>query len=459
MTDALRFDADIARNVRRLAMVRPTFVSLFAGVGGMDLAFEAAGWQCVGQVEIDDFCNRILSLRWPDVYRVRDVCTCTGRTGKGWRRYHLLPRVDALIGGFPCTDISLAGKGAGIRVGTRSGLWFEFARLIGELRPHLVLLENVSAILARDGDVVVATLAALGYDARWGTLRASDAGAAHQRERWFCVAHATNRNNTATAWHSADNRQSDGSQERAGFQSGFSNHSKHGELGDSTRRGTDAVQQPGRLQGAEFAGQGLAHTADTRLSHGQRPGQSAHGTQGGTGMECEPERCSELAHTGGEGLAGWQGQPGHDGAQQQTAERDGNVSGETRTNRVGTGYQREKGTTCELGNAQGIHVQGFRSQQCGGNENRGPGSRAQRCQPIESRLGGDVDGLSAWLDRSYESLHVARPGQPQHDWEPARITNRRDFRASRLKALGNAVVPQVIYPIACAMREWLEVTA
>lgn len=164
--------------------------SLFTGIGGMDLAFEWAGFEIAWQVEINEFCARVLEKHWPNVPRYRDVRGVTGRLGKGWQRYRWLSPVDVMVGGFPCQDISVAGRGAGIRPGTRSGLWYEFARLIGELRPRVVLLENVAAILTRDGPSVVGALAELGYDARWGIIRASDAGAPHKRERWFCVAHA-----------------------------------------------------------------------------------------------------------------------------------------------------------------------------------------------------------------------------------------------------------------------------
>ena len=92
-----------------------TFISLFAGIGGIDLGLERAGMQCVAQVEIDDYANRVLAKQWPGVRRFRDV------RGVG---AHNLPRADVIAGGFPCQDISSAGRGAGLS-GERSGLWFE----------------------------------------------------------------------------------------------------------------------------------------------------------------------------------------------------------------------------------------------------------------------------------------------------------------------------------------------
>lgn len=267
-----------------------TVGSLFAGIGGIDLAFTWAGYRIAWQVELDDYARSVLARHWPDVPRYRDVRGVTGRSGKGWRRYQRLEPVDVMVGGFPCQDISLAGRGAGILAGTRSGLWFEFARLIGELRPRLVLLENVAAITIRDGEVVIGSLAEMGYDARWGTIRASDAGAPHQRERWFCVAYS---------------------------------------------------------------------------EHGRREGR-----------EPQQQRASAVMPPGG------------------TAS---------------------------------------------GNE-------------LVARLGRAPDGLPAGLD---DAMWPAPPG-PRFSHEPPRVASGTRNRAARLRTLGNAVVPDVVYPIAVAMREWLD---
>src|ERR1017187_9951874 len=105
------------------------FISLFAGIGGLDLGLERAGWTCVAQVENDEFCQSVLARHWPNVPRFGDVRD-VGR--------HNLPDCDSIVGGFPCQDISVAGKGAGID-GERSGLWKEFARLTRELRPRYLI--------------------------------------------------------------------------------------------------------------------------------------------------------------------------------------------------------------------------------------------------------------------------------------------------------------------------------
>ena len=157
-----------------------TVGSLFAGIGGFDLGFERAGYDIRWQVEIDPWAQAVLAKHWPHVHRHDDIRTA------GW---HNLEAVDVLCGGFPCQDISLAGKGAGIADGTRSGLWSEYARLIRELRPRYVVVENVAALLARGLGRVLGDLAACGYDAEWDCIPAAAVGAPHRRDRLWLVAY------------------------------------------------------------------------------------------------------------------------------------------------------------------------------------------------------------------------------------------------------------------------------
>ena len=156
-----------------------THGSLFSGIGGFDLGFERAGIKTIWQVEIDAYCRRVLERRFPDTIRFTDIREC----GVG----NLSP-VDILSGGFPCQDISHAGKRAGID-GERSGLWSEYARIIRELRPRYVVVENVSALLVRGMERVLGDLAACGYNAEWESIRASDVGAPHRRERVWILAY------------------------------------------------------------------------------------------------------------------------------------------------------------------------------------------------------------------------------------------------------------------------------
>ena len=153
--------------------------SLFSGIGGFDLGFERAGIRTLWQVEIDPYCRRVLAKNFPGSERFSDIRECGA---------HNLAPVDILSGGFPCQDISNAGKRAGID-GERSGLWSEYARIIRELRPRYVVVENVAALLGRGMGRVLGDLAALGYDAEWQSIRASDVGAPHRRERIWIVAY------------------------------------------------------------------------------------------------------------------------------------------------------------------------------------------------------------------------------------------------------------------------------
>lgn len=157
--------------------------SLFSGIGGIDLGLERAGFRTAWFCEIDPFCKRVLAKHWPGVPIYDDVRTIGAA--------NLVP-VDLLAGGFPCQDVSLAGKRAGLG-GEWSTLWGEFARLIRELRPRWVLVENVPGLLSVNGGqffgTVLRDLAESGYDAEWRVLSASAFGAPHIRERVFFVAH------------------------------------------------------------------------------------------------------------------------------------------------------------------------------------------------------------------------------------------------------------------------------
>ncbi len=157
-----------------------TVGSLFAGIGGLELGLERAGMQVRWQVEIDGYCRKVLEKHWPDVKRYEDV----REVGS-----HNLEPVDLICGGFPCQDISSAGKRAGIE-GERSGLWSEFYRIICELRPRYVLVENVAALLDDGIGRILGDLAESGFDAEWQMLRASDFTLPHRRQRVFVVAYA-----------------------------------------------------------------------------------------------------------------------------------------------------------------------------------------------------------------------------------------------------------------------------
>jgi DNA (cytosine-5)-methyltransferase 1 len=183
--------------------------SLFSGAGGLDMAVqEVFGGTVVWHSEIDKAASKVLAHRYPDVPNLGDI------TEINWDNWKPMLEVDILCGGFPCQDVSSAGKRAGIKSGTRSGLWSVFADAIDTLRPSIVIIENVRGLLSatahrmesdatalgdggtrpvlRAAGAVLGDLADLGYDAAWTTLAAGDIGAPHRRERVFVVAHARN---------------------------------------------------------------------------------------------------------------------------------------------------------------------------------------------------------------------------------------------------------------------------
>lgn len=160
-------------------------LSLFSGVGGLELGLERAGMTTVAQVELDPWCRQILARHWPTVPRHDDV-----RTAPAWWASTERPTVDLVAGGFPCQPFSSVGRRHG--VGDERWGWPWFADVVRMVRPRYVLVENVSALLA-DGDAfgwVLSDLAGLGFHAEWGVLPACALGAPHPRPRLFLVAHA-----------------------------------------------------------------------------------------------------------------------------------------------------------------------------------------------------------------------------------------------------------------------------
>ena len=165
-------------------------LALFAGAGGGILGGHLLGWRTVCAVEWEPYPASVLCVRQnegllPAFPIWDDVQTFDGRPWRG--------RVDVVSGGFPCQDISAAGKGAGID-GARSGMWGHMARIIGEIRPRYVFVENSPMLTSRGLGRVLGDLAEMGYDARWGVLGAVDAGAPHKRDRIWIKAELADAN-------------------------------------------------------------------------------------------------------------------------------------------------------------------------------------------------------------------------------------------------------------------------
>ena len=155
-------------------------LDLFSGIGGFSLGLERAGFKTVAFCEVDKKCQAVLKKHWPDVPMFDDVSNLKGKD--------IEEKIDVICGGFPCQDISLAGKGAGL-AGKRSGLWSEFHRLIEEIRPKYAIIENVSALRSLGLDQVLRALSEIGYDAEWHCITAASVGAPHRRDRVWILAY------------------------------------------------------------------------------------------------------------------------------------------------------------------------------------------------------------------------------------------------------------------------------
>tara|TARA_R100001460_G_scaffold27208_1_gene54879 strand:- start:249 stop:983 length:735 start_codon:yes stop_codon:yes gene_type:complete len=167
--------------------VKPlTMLDTFAGIGGFSYAANklVGGFKTNQFIEIDPFCQKILKKHFPTVPCHDDIKTFTAIPGQ----------YDVITGGFPCQDISVAGRREGITEQSRSGLFYQLMRVICLVRPKFVILENVAAILNNGLDIVLGELCQAGYDAEWSIISASSLGASHRRSRWWCVATLANSN-------------------------------------------------------------------------------------------------------------------------------------------------------------------------------------------------------------------------------------------------------------------------
>lgn len=536
-----------------------TIGSLFAGIGGFDLAFECAGFKTVWQVEREPFCLQVLAKHFPHAARYTDIFDC-----------HNLPYVDVITAGFPCQPFSLAGK----RLGDKDERYLipEMLRVISEVKPNVVLLENVPGFASiADGDAfkqLLQALADLGFDAEWGHLRASDAGATHTRERWFLVAYASSpragleeyrshRQGWAspTAFQPAHLRQSNGASGAKGINPSGSfladaGSIRRGQGGDYRHGGyllhdpyRDAAQGQPERQGWQ---RGLGSLSQTRLGDTNKQGlEKRHGGKVATRARPAPKQ---------RGSRPTQSRMGRDAhglpnelyrirARENGMDRDriiikllvqGKIEVDTETGKVYS--RRVKGHIGERTELPGTPINGYvyhklhcdgqklmfrahriiwiaanglipkplmvdhinrdrtdnrlqnlRLVDAVGNAQNRPSAKGEKnpaAKLTEDKVGliktmhqegksirqiAKEIGISksqihnivtkkSWFSDSRLDGHQfpASPGQPQHPGEPPRTATGIPQRAARLKALGNAVVPQVVYPIALAICEWLE---
>ena len=178
----------------------------FAGIGGFSYAAHelVGGFETTQFVEIDPFCQKVLKKHFPKVPCHDDIKTFTAYPGQ----------YDVITGGFPCQDISVAGKKEGITKQSRSGLFYELIRVIRLVRPKFVVMENVAAILNNGLDIVLGELSEAGYDAEWSIISASSLGAAHRRSRWWCVAYTNDYGSSSSSISGFNDQTDSSSQER-----------------------------------------------------------------------------------------------------------------------------------------------------------------------------------------------------------------------------------------------------
>lgn len=249
---------------------------LFAGAGGGILGGLLLGHTTVCAVEIDPYCQEVLRARQRDGFLPEfpiygDIRTFDGTPWAG--------RVDVVAGGFPCTDISVAGKGAGID-GEQSSLWRDMARVIGEVRPRYAFVENSPALVGRGLAVVLGDLAALGYDARWTVLGAHHVGAPHKRDRiWILAESQRDRRQPDNGWRVVSDEVRHGSgalrepqQPARAAGAGALANADCSRLAERTGFGrNDGAQQPAAVRG------GGASTGFGRWPAEPRLGRMAHG--------------------------------------------------------------------------------------------------------------------------------------------------------------------------------------
>ncbi|MEL7264935.1 MAG: DNA cytosine methyltransferase [Planctomycetota bacterium] len=287
-----------------------TFGSLFAGIGGIDLGLERAGMQCKWQVEIDSYARRVLSKHWPTVRRHDDV--------KTWPQADT-ETVDLIAGGFPCQDISYAGAGAGLH-GERSGLFFELVRIIRQMEPRIILLENVAALLHRGLGDVLGTLATIGFDCRWDCIPAAAIGAPHIRDRVFIVGYK-NSNTNRVRWAA-----------------------RGGNAGCETQSGISSGSDIERF---------CRYFPNTARIGWQTPGAHSDENSAAQGGEWASESCrtSVSTNTIGEGPSQRQGQPSNAGEEQPTIVRSDWWNTEPELGRVANGIPSRVDRLRGLGNA------------------------------------------------------------------------------------------------------------
>ena len=401
-------------------MRKITHLSLFSGIGGLDLAAEWAGIQTIGQCEWADYPTKVLEKHWPDVPRRKDIRTLTGesfyeRTGRR--------TVDIISGGFPCQPFSVAGKQRGKE--DDRYLWPEMVRVIKELRPTWIVGENVAGIVRMALPDILSELEACGYRTRTFLVPACAIGARHRRYRVAIVGYSEHNGLSSAAVAGGVETTGGGEQERK----------------------ETAGESPGT------GGSGYSKVmADTNTERELQSTKNKQDIRNGIGVSSEIVADSKSQTKGRLPIRKKTEQPRFVGSSEDVQHAD---SAGCEKQHVATESDEERFASwgCYEGNVCDATSEGLSNgsgKSVGGQGTQEPESERSMWRTVESVLGGMVDGFPAGMDGDLDFLI-------NHYWDDEpdipRIATGIKHRVDRLKCLGNAVVPQQFYPVFRAIAE------
>lgn len=399
-----------------------THLSLFSGIGGLDLAAEWAGFKTVGQCEYADYPTKVLEKHWPNVERWRDIRTLTGenfyeRTG--------LRTVDLISGGFPCQPFSVAGKQRGKE--DDRYLWPEMVRVIKELRPTWIVGENVAGIVKLALPDILSELEAEGYRTRTFLIPACAVGARHRRYRVAIVGYSEHHGSSPATFSRSTEKAGSGEQERekpASKSEGTSESRYSENVAYTARERNGMLPDKWEKQGQENInfdrnGEAVQYTNSTGCQEFNTAGKPDK-----EGFSCGGCNAGDVCYSASQRLQDRTIQPmGGQGTPEQESERSGSYVSDTyntKTSRFGK-YSRK------------VYARAEAERPCISSSSYGT---------TQSCLGGMADGISPWLDGYWDV-----------DPDIPRIAKGIPNRVERLKGLGNAVVPQQFYPVLKAIAD------
>ena len=433
-----------------------THLSLFSGIGGLDLAAELAGVKTIGQCEWAEYPTKVLEKHWPDTPRWKDIRTLTGddfyeRTGRR--------TVDIISGGFPCQPFSVAGKQRGKE--DDRYLWPEMVRVINELRPTWVVGENVAGIVRMALPDILSELETCGYRTRTFLIPACAIGARHRRYRVAIVGYSEHNGSSSTEITRSNQKTGRGQQERkkkAGKSSGTGKSGNGQDVGRAESMENSGYcgcgeqknvrEQPGRAE-SERTGKTVANSHTEREL--QSPG-SEQDIRNGVGIGRKTLADAESQFEGRLPVRKEPKKPGSIGSREDVQHADSAGCKEqyvtAEPDKEGfTGWGCDAGNVC---NATSQRLSNRSSEPMGGQRTQEQESERSMRRTVESVLGGMVDGFSAGMDGDLDFLI-------NHYWDDEpdipRIATGIKHRVDRLKCLGNAVVPQQFYPVFKAISE------